>query len=194
MDLTTTATVFAVVLLAELPDKSLLATLVLATRYRARWVWLGVSAAFLVHVVIACAAGRLLTLAPRRLVEVVVAVLFAVAAYLLLRPEPADEPAEEEVPVPPSPRLWPVLATSFGFVFVGEWGDVTQLATANLVARYEDVVSVGVGAALGLLTAAALAVTAGQWLLRHVPLQLVRRCAGLLMAVFAALAVVAVLR
>ena len=180
------------VFLAELPDKSLLVSLVLGTRYPGRWVWAGVSAAFLVHVVIACAAGRLLTLAPRRLVEVVVAVLFAVAAYLLLRPAPATP--EGEVPLPPEPRLWPVLATSFGFVFVGEWGDITQIATANLVARYDDVLSVGAGAALGLLTAAALAVTAGQWLLRHVRLQLVRRGAGLLMAAFAVTALGAVLR
>jgi putative Ca2+/H+ antiporter (TMEM165/GDT1 family) len=191
VDLSTAATVFVVVFLAELPDKSLLATLVLGTRYPGRWVWTGVSAAFLVHVAIACAAGRLLTLAPRRVVEVVVAVLFAVGAYLLLRPEAE---AEVDVPEPPAPRLWPVLATSFGLVFVGEWGDITQLATANLVARYDDALSVGVGAAAGLLTAAAVAVTAGRALTRRVPLGLVRRCAGLLLAAFALVALVSVLR
>lgn len=191
MDLTAVATVFVVIFLAELPDKSLLATLVLGTRYPGRWVWAGVSAAFCVHVVIACVAGRLLTLAPRRVVEVVVAVLFAVGAYLLLKPEPQEELAVEAAP---PPRLWPVLATSFGLVFVGEWGDITQLATANLVAQYDDALSVGVGAALGLLAAAGVAVTAGTRLVRHVPLALVRRCAGLLLAGFAVVALVSVLR
>src|SRR5215212_5737673 len=105
MNVTTAATAFAVIFLAELPDKSLLASLVLGTRYRPLWVWLGVSAAFAVHVVIACVAGRLLTLAPRRFVEVVVAVLFALGAYLMLRPEPADDDLEEEVREVPAPRL-----------------------------------------------------------------------------------------
>jgi putative Ca2+/H+ antiporter (TMEM165/GDT1 family) len=194
MDLTTTATVFVVIFLAELPDKSLFASLVLGTRYPARWVWLGVSAAFLVHVVIACAAGRLLTLAPRPVVESVVAVLFAVGAFVLLRPSAASGEEDDEVPLPPAPRLWPVLATSFGVVFVGEWGDITQLATANLVARYDDVVSVGVGAALGLVAAAGLAVHAGAAVLRHVPLSLVRRTAGLILAGFAVAAVVTLVR
>ncbi|MCA1712899.1 MAG: TMEM165/GDT1 family protein [Actinobacteria bacterium] len=188
---TTVATVFVVIFLAELPDKSLLATLVLGTRYPARWVWAGVSAAFCVHVAIACLAGRLLSLAPRRVVEVIVAVLFAVGAYLLLKPE--REP-ESELTTFPEPRLWPVLATSFGLVFIGEWGDITQLATANFVARYDDALSVGVGAALGLITVAGVAVTAGSRLIRCVPLALVRRSAGLLLAVFAVLALVSAVR
>jgi putative Ca2+/H+ antiporter (TMEM165/GDT1 family) len=193
MNVATAATVFAVIFLAELPDKSLFASLVLGTRYPARWVWLGVSAAFIVHVVIACLAGRLLGLAPRSLVEGVVAILFAIGAFLLLRPEPPEEPEVEPQPTL-EPGAWSVLATSFGVVFIGEWGDVTQLATANLVARYDDALSVGVGAALGLLAAAAVAVRAGATLLRYVPLALVRRVAGLILAAFAVAAVVSLLR
>jgi Ca2+/H+ antiporter, TMEM165/GDT1 family len=194
MSITTAAAVFAVVFLAELPDKSLFASLVLGTRFPARWVWLGVSSAFLVHVTIAVAAGQLLTLAPRSLVEVVVAVLFAFGAYLMLRPEPAEDDPEVGLPEPPAPRFWPVFATSFGVVFLGEWGDITQLATANLAARYEDPLSVGVGAALGLMAAAGLAVTAGARVLRYVPLALVRRIAGLLLLAFAVTAAVSVFR
>jgi putative Ca2+/H+ antiporter (TMEM165/GDT1 family) len=194
VSLTTAGAVFLVVFLAELPDKSLFASLVLGTRFPARWVWLGVSSAFLVHVTIAVAAGQLLTLAPRSLVEVVVAVLFAFGAYLMLRPEPVEDDPEDDLPEPPAPRFWPVFATSFGVVFLGEWGDITQLATANLAARYDDPLSVGVGAALGLMSAAALAVTAGARVLRYVPLTLVRRIAGLLLAAFAVAAVVSVLR
>ena len=194
MSVTTAATAFLVIFLAELPDKSLFASLVLGTRYRPRWVWLGVSAAFVVHVVIACLAGRLLTLAPKRVVEVVVAVLFAFGAFLLLRPEPLEDDPEENVREAPAARFWPVFATSFGVVFVGEWGDITQLATANMVARYDDALSVGIGAALGLMAAAGLAVSAGARILRYVPLPLVRRIAGLLLAVLAIGAVVSAVR
>ena len=69
---------FAVIFPAELPDKSLMASLVLGTRYRSLPVWLGATSAFTVHVVIAVAAGGLLRLLPSTVVEVVVTVLFAV--------------------------------------------------------------------------------------------------------------------
>lgn len=194
LDLPVVATVFAVVFLAELPDKSLFASLVLGTRFRPLHVWLGVSAAFAVHVVIAVAAGGLLTLLPRPLVETVVAVLFAVGAYLLLRPEPEPEP-DAPVETPARARsAWSVIGTSFGVVFVGEWGDVTQLATANLTARYADPLSVGLGALLGLLSVAGLAVTLGGTLVRHVPLSAVRRVAGVVLLVLAVVSAVQVLR
>jgi putative Ca2+/H+ antiporter (TMEM165/GDT1 family) len=194
MSISTAATAFVVIFLAELPDKSLFASLVLGTRYRPLWVWLGVSAAFIVHVVIACLAGRLLTLAPKRFVEIVVAVLFAFGAYLMLRPEPMEDEPEEELREVKVPRFGPVFATSFVVIFIGEWGDITQLATANMVARYDDAVSVGVGAALGLMAAAGLAVTAGARVLRYVPLALVRRIAGLLLALLAVGAVISAVR
>src|SRR5437660_4762459 len=77
--------VFGVIALAELPDKSLFASLVLGTRYPARWVFTGVAAAFLAHVVIAVTAGGVLSLLPHRVVEAVVAVLFAVGAVVMFR-------------------------------------------------------------------------------------------------------------
>ena len=76
--------VAGVIFLAELPDKSLFATLVLGTRYRASWVWLGVATAFTVHVGIAVAAGGALALLPHRWVEAVVAALFLIGAALVL--------------------------------------------------------------------------------------------------------------
>jgi len=208
VDLSVVGSVFAVIFLAELPDKSLLASLVLGTRYRPLLVWAGVSTALFVHVLIAVAAGGVLSLLPRRLVQAVVVLLFALGAYLLLRPEAAsggvdEEAANEEVAAEQEASRvlrravatpWRVVATSFGIVFVGEWGDITQLATANLAARYEDPLSVGVGAALALVAVAGLAVRAGGAVLRWVPLGVVRRLAGLLLAALAVLALVPLLR
>lgn len=201
LSLSLIATVFVVIFVAELPDKSLFASLVLGTRYRALWVWLGVSAAFVVHVVIAVAAGGVLTLLPRRVVEVVVAGLFALGAYLMLRPGAAEENKEEDdaeaaelrTRAGDDPGAGRVMGTSFVVVFVGEWGDITQIATANLAAKYDDPLSVGVGAALGLLAVAGLAVSAGSTLLRRVSLTLVRRIAGGILALFALVTLLQVL-
>jgi Ca2+/H+ antiporter, TMEM165/GDT1 family len=189
----TVATVFAVIFLAELPDKSLFASLVLSTRYRAIWVWIGVSAAFIVHVTIAVTAGHFLTLLPHRAVEAVVAVLFTIGAVILLLPErsTAEEPVVETAAVTSVPA---VILTSFAVVFVGEWGDLTQIATANLAAKYDDPISVGVGAALGLVTVAGLATAVGSNLLRVVPMHVVRRMAGLILAGVAVFTVVQLLR
>ena len=65
--LTHFAAAFIAVFLAELPDKTMVATLVLTTRFkRPGYVWLGVSAAFLVHVVLAVVLGSLLATLPDR--------------------------------------------------------------------------------------------------------------------------------
>jgi Ca2+/H+ antiporter, TMEM165/GDT1 family len=194
LNLVTVATVFAVIFLAELPDKSLFASLVLSTRYRAIWVWIGVSAAFIVHVTIAVTAGQFLTLLPHRALEALVAVLFTVGAVILLLPERPEAEDEPVVPSTGATSVPAVILTSFVVVFIGEWGDLTQIATANLAAKYDDPISVGVGAALALVTVAGLATAAGSNLLRVVPMHVVRRVAGLILAGFAVFTVVELLR
>jgi Ca2+/H+ antiporter, TMEM165/GDT1 family len=190
-------TVFAVIFLAELPDKSLFASLVLSTRYRPLYVWLGVTAAFAVHVVVAVTAGGFLSLLPRTVVETIVAILFAVgAAYLLFGSEDAEEEAGEGVAEAAvgGPSMRKVIVTSFTVVFIGEWGDITQIATANFAAKYADPVSVGVGALLGLSAVAGVAVVAGKGLLRVVPVTVVRRVAGVILAGLAVATVVSLVR
>lgn len=191
MDPAVAATVFGVIFAAELPDKTMVATLVLATKFRPLHVWLGVAAAFLVQVAIAVAAGGLLSLAPSRLVAAASGMLFAVGAVLLLRGGPED--AAEVVDVAPAgPRK--AIMTSFAVLFVSEWGDLSQLATAAFAARFGDPASVFAGAFGALATVAALAVLTGRSLLRVVPLALVRRVAGVAFAVLAVLAAVSAVR
>lgn len=193
--------VFGVIVLAELPDKSMVASLMLGTRYRAGWVFTGVAAAFLVHVVIAVTAGGLLSLLPHRVVEGVVAALFTAGAALLLFGREENEIAGgvEEADqvsrgVPATPTFARVAATSFAVVFVGEWGDITQIATANYAARYHDPIAVAIGAVLGLWAVAGLAVTAGRKLLDHVPAGVIRRVTGIVMAGFAVLSATSAVR
>src|SRR5712671_3543589 len=91
MRLAVLLTAFALVFPAELPDKTALASLVLATRYRALPVWLGGAAAFAVQCAIAVTAGSFIALLPHRLVVGVAALLFATGAVLAVRHEEPDE-------------------------------------------------------------------------------------------------------
>lgn len=177
------------VLPVELPDKTLMATLVLSTRYRPLPVLAGVCAAFAVQCAIAVTAGQLLTLLPERLVAAVVALLFAVGAVILLRGSNGEE-EDGGVAAEKAARRGPlaVAATSFGVLFAAEWGDASQLATAALTARYEDPVSVFAGSFVALVLVATLAVALGGIITRKVPLRLIQRVAGVLFAVFALVA------
>jgi Ca2+/H+ antiporter, TMEM165/GDT1 family len=221
MNLALLGTCFAVIFVAELPDKTALASLVLGTRYRAWFVFPGVAAAFTVHVVLAVTAGSLLSLLPHRVVQAVVAVLFAAGAALMLRRRDDDAPpVSDETPrdgedgelaggtaapadlgrggvavlARPAAKtrdgFWRVAARSFAVLFIAEFGDLTQLATANLAARYHDPVSVGVGAVLGLWAVGGLAITGGRQLLRVVPFHWITRTAAAVMTVLAAASLV----
>ncbi|GHB07979.1 TMEM165/GDT1 family protein [Streptomyces tendae] len=178
ISLTVTALVFGVVFLAELPDKTALAGLVLGTRYRASYVFAGVAAAFLVHVVLAVAAGSVLTLLPQQLVHAITGVLFlGGAAVLLMKKDDEDE----EVRKPQDQSFWKVAGAGFMLILVAEFGDLTQIMTANLAARYDDPLSVGLGAVLALWAVAGLGIVGGKALMKRVPLGLITKIAAVLM-------------
>ncbi|MFK0253266.1 TMEM165/GDT1 family protein [Streptomyces sp. NPDC090445] len=181
--ITVTAIAFGVVFLAELPDKTALAGLMLGTRYRASYVFAGVAAAFAVHVALAIAAGSVLTLLPHRLVQAVVGVLFlAGAAMLLLKKSDGDE----EVKAPADQSFWKVSGAGFMLILVAEFGDLTQIMTANLAARYDNPVSVGIGAVLALWAVAGIGILGGRTLMKYVPLRLITKIAATVMAALAA--------
>jgi len=195
VDLAVVLTTFVVIFPAELPDKSLFASLVLGTRFRPLPVFCGVAAAFAVHVVIAVSIGGVFSLLPERLVLFVVAALFAGgSALLLFGREDEGGDAAEASGVVADQRPVRVALASFGVVFLGEWGDITQITTANLAARYADPVSVGLGALLALWSVAALALTVGRGLVQRVPARLVRRLTGLVLAVLAVVTLVEAVR
>ena len=176
-------TAFALTFLAELPDKSMFASLVLATRYQPAWVWAGAAAAFAVQMVIAVTAGQLLTLLPHRLVLAVTAGLFlAGSAYLWAaslragRRDGADAARQGGR----APSFARVAGMSFGVVFLAEWGDITQLSTASLAARYDPLL-VFAGATLGLWAVTAVAVSIGAKSLDLIPMAWVRRITAAIM-------------
>ena len=195
-DLAVIATVFGLVFVAELPDKTAVAGLVLGARFPARWVFTGMAAAFLVHVVIATAAGSLLSLLPRRPVEAVVGVLFLLGAVLIWREglETEEEEEAEVAAVPESAGFLRVATLGFGVIFVAEWGDLTQILTANLAAKYHDPLSVGLGAVLGLWAVGLLAILGGKTLLKVLPIKWITRIAAVVMFALAVYSIVVAIR
>lgn len=200
-DLATAATAFAVIFPVELPDKTFVATLVLATRYRPLAVWVGVAGAFLVQCAVAVSAGGLIGLLPERVVLVIATILFGIGAVVLLRgaSRTDDDAAEEEAELRgrigtggtstnagrTSTGRWRAVGASFAVLFAAEWGDLSQLFTAGLAARTGDPVSVFVGSWLALVSVAGLAVVLGRSLRRYVRLSTVRRIGGGVCAVLA---------
>ena len=183
MNLAIVATVFPIIFVGELPDKSMFASLVLATRGRPRSVWLGAAAAFGVHVVIATTIGvGLFHLLPHRVVGALVAALFLLGAVFAWREAGGDDQARSE----PEATGQQVVTTTFVVIFLAEWGDLTQILTANMAAHYHDPLSVGLGAVLALWAVAAIAVAGGQSLLRWVNVSTLRRITAVVLVILAA--------
>ena len=190
--LLTAAMAFGTVVVAELPDNSGLASLVLGTRYRAGGVLAGAAAAFAVHVVLAVTCGSLLGLLPHRIVQFAVAVVFLAGAVLVLR---GDNDDEYEVGLKAGAAgFWAVAAISFGVILLAELGDLSDIVIANLAARYHDPLAVAIGSVLALWLVVALAITGGRRLQRILPLRWIARLAALVMVVMAVFTVVEALR
>jgi putative Ca2+/H+ antiporter (TMEM165/GDT1 family) len=169
--------VFPIIFIGELPDKTMFASLVMSTRGRPALVWVGAAAAFAVHVVIAVTIGvALFHLLPHQVLDAVVAGMFLVGAALAVREAIKEnkERQNEEIVDREVASHRRVAVTAFLVIFLAEWGDLTQILTANLAAHYHNPFSVGVGAVLALWAVAALAVIGGQSLLRYINLFTIR--------------------
>jgi Ca2+/H+ antiporter, TMEM165/GDT1 family len=174
VDIAVVVAVFPVIFLGELPDKTMFASLIMATRGRPVAVWVGTALAFAVHVVIAITIGvALFHVLPHQVLDAVVAAMFVVGAVLALL-EARKERQQEELVEREAASHRRVAVTAFLVIFLAEWGDLTQILTANLAAHYHDALSVGVGSVLALWAVAALAVASGKNVLQRVNVQTVR--------------------
>jgi putative Ca2+/H+ antiporter (TMEM165/GDT1 family) len=190
MSLTVALTSLLAVLPAELPDKTVLACVILSSRYRPWYVFAGAAAAFTAQVALAVAAGGVLSLLPHRVVEALAAAAFLAGAVLLWRhgsgDDKDDEDDEDDIGRDGLRNgFWPVAATSFAVVFLAEFGDLTQFLTVSLAARYHDPLAVGIGATLALWVAAGAAVLVGWRLLKIIPVKWLTRVAAVIMLALA---------
>lgn len=164
---------FLAIFLVELPDKTFLATLVLATKYRPLFAWIGVSLAFAVQTLIAVAVGGVVDLLPKEAIHIVAGLMFLAGAFVLVREglasqrEAEEEEEEYDEKVRPA-RGWHQILAAFLVLFAAEWGDLSQLLTITFVARYHEPVLVFIGALGALLVVSGLAVVIGRQLLRWI--------------------------
>ncbi len=171
--------VFAVIFVAELPDKTTLASLVMATRHRAWPVLLGACGALAAQSLIAVAAGSLLAMLPQRIVHIGSGVLFLVSAVVMwVRPEHESEVKDK----PDAVTFGRSFTLAFGVVFVAEWGDLTQIATAGFAARLARPVLVFAAATAALWSVATIAVIVGHRAGRLLNPNVTRKVAAVLFA------------
>lgn len=195
MDLALAVTVFLTIFVVELPDKTFVATLVLATRYRPLLVWIGVAGAFLVQTVVAVLFGDLISRLPETPVHILVVALFLVAGILLIRGAAKADTEEAETEEEFARKATSdaagskAVSTSFLILILAEWGDLSQLATAGFVARRGQPLIVGVGAFAALALVSALGAVIGRTLLKRLRLAVIRRIGGGVCLGFAALLV-----
>lgn len=200
MELDVVLSTFGLILPVELPDKTFVAALVLAARYRPLLVWIGVGAAFFVQTLVAVSAGQLATLLPRWVLLWVAAAVFGIGAVVLLRTARGADAAEKEHEAefshrgPEARTGWRAVGASFLVLFAAEWGDLSQLLTMSQVARTHEPVSVFVGAWSALLLVSGLAVFVGRLLLRHLRLSVLHYVGAGVCLLFAVLTLLELVR
>jgi putative Ca2+/H+ antiporter (TMEM165/GDT1 family) len=175
--------IFGVIFVAELPDKTALAALVLATKYRPLPVFFGAAIALAIQSAVAVGAGSLVALLPARPVHIGAGVVFLVSALLMWKRRSDEDPptvgSEQSLS---ATHFWKTLASVFGVVFLAEWGDLTQLATAAFAAREHAPWLVFWAATLALWAVTAIAVVVGRRTANVLAPEVTKRVAALLFA------------
>ena len=151
---------FGLIFLAELPDKTAFATVIMATRRHPVAVFTGVAAAFVVQTFVAVLFGSLLNLFSPRWVRMGAGVLFLFFAWKMWT-QVDDEEEVEGVHGWRASSFMHAVWASFWVIFLAEWGDLSQLATATLVAKHGRPLTIFLGATTALLSVTGLAVTLG---------------------------------
>jgi putative Ca2+/H+ antiporter (TMEM165/GDT1 family) len=176
--------IMALMFVLELPDKTFLATVIMATRARPLMVVTGASLALTVQMGLAVGAGTLLTFFPVHWKDLIVGALFlAGATYLLFVPESAEEEkGRREGTIEEAATHWKEITTAFVVVFIGEFGDLTQIQAANLEAKLHRPLEVFLASSLALITVSFLAAYSGRALQQRVSLKHIRLFGGLVFA------------
>jgi len=151
-------------------------------RYSPRGVILGTWLAFLVQTLVAVLVGGVASTLPAEPIRIASGLGFLVFAVLALRRDGHEDATEEKRDVAKAAGTRPVWLMSFLVIFAAEWGDLTQLATAALVARNGHPLSVGLGAVLALWTVTVLAAVSGHQIGKYLQPRLLNIAGGVLFA------------
>jgi len=195
MNLGLALSVFGVIFLAELPDKTMIATLIMGSRGRAAAVWIGASLAFILHMAVAAVAGGLLDRLPHRILEIVVtAMFFVAAAYLLLVPEKeAIAEGEEEAAAERATSALRTMASAFAVIAVAELGDLTQIIAASFTLKSHQPLTVFLASSAALVLVAAIGAFGGKALLKVLPLARIRQLGGIVLLILGIVGIIQML-
>ena len=158
--------------LAEMGDKTQLSVLLLSSRTREYAQLLaGIMLAFLLADGFAILVGSWVTgVIPVHLVKLVSGAVFILFGVMILR---GDKEEEEESRL--SPRN--AFVSGFSMIFLSEWGDKTQIASALFATEYDPrLVFIGVMTALLILSA--MAIYLGKFLASRIDRKRITRIAG----------------
>ena len=172
----------AVIFVAELGDKSQLMALTFATRYRARDVLIGITAATAVVHLVSVGIGFWVAgtfSAAQHWVTIAAGLAFLAFAGWTLRGDELTDTERSKAERSTGAAIW---AVGVAF-FLAELGDKTMLATITLATR-EDWLGTWIGSTLGMVAADAVAILIGALLGRNLPEQAVKYGAAALFALF----------
>lgn len=164
-----------VVALAEIGDKTQLLSLVLAARYRSPWaISAGIFIATLFNHALAAMVGESIFewIGPDWMRWTVGLSFIAMAVWILI-PDRLDD--DEEDSAEKKLRRYGVFVMTTILFFLLEMGDKTQVATAILAARFNDLTPVVLGTTAGMLIANVPLVFFGNVLLRKIRIEWVHR-------------------
>lgn len=172
----------AVIFIAELGDKSQLMAMTFATRYRARDVLIGLTAATAVVHLASVGIGYLIGDAfadYQGAIEIGAGIAFLGFAAWTLR---GDELTEEDTAKAKAATGRAILVVAV-FFFLAELGDKTMLATITL-ATQEGWFGTWLGSTVGMVAADALAIALGAIVGRQLPEKVIKYGASALFAIF----------
>ena len=171
-----------VIFVAELGDKSQLMAMTFATRYRARDVILGITAATAVVHLASVGIGYFIGASFERYqgpIAIAAGIAFLGFAAWTLR---GDELTDEEAQKARKAKGSALLAVGL-VIFVAELGDKTMLATITLAVR-ENWFGTWIGSSVGMVAADALAIGVGALLGRKLPERVIKYGAAAAFAIF----------
>lgn len=155
-------TSLAIVVLAEMGDKTQLLAMAFATRFRWQTVLWGVFAATVANHLLAVLAGKYMThVMPLEYIKIAAAASFILFGIWTLK---GDELHNEDKRFSFGP-FWTVAAA----FFIAEMGDKTQFATVALAAEFNEIMPVWAGTTTGMLIADAAGILIGIVLHKKIP-------------------------
>lgn len=170
---------FAIIFLAELPDKTAVAVLIMASQRHPFAVYLGVCGAYVVQNIVAILAGSLLTLLPHWAVHVGAGILFlGFAVWMWIQ----EEEKTGKSKVNSKTHFWKTVWAAFVVIFIAEWGDLTQLATATQVAQSGHPATVFIASTSALWASSGMFVVIGHHSKKFIQPAILRKIAAVAFA------------